>query len=91
MKEILIILSIIGLLKLVSLFILCIIEIYHRIIKVDINGVTRQCGIYKNNDGWYIIPTIKVSKYSNYFEITIEWLCFQYYSCYNIDKDEEEK
>jgi hypothetical protein len=90
MKILLIILSIIGLLKLVSLFILCVIEIYYRIVKVDINGVTKQYGVYKD-DSWYIIPTIRISKSSKYFEIIVEWLCFQYYSCYNIDKDEEEK
>ena len=89
MKILLIILSVIGLLKLVSLFILCIIEIYYRIIKVYIDGVTKQHGIYKDNN-WYIIPTIKISKDSKYFYIMVYWLCFQYYSSYNIDKDEEE-
>ena len=90
MKILLIILSIIGLLKLVSLFILCIIEIYNHIIKKDINGITKQYGIYKD-DIWYIIPTIKISKCGQYFEIMVDWLCFQYYSSYKIDKDEEEK
>ena len=90
MKILLIILSIIGLLKLVSLFILCVIEIYHRIIKIDINGVTKQYGIYKD-DSWYIIPTIRISKTNKYFEIIVEWLCFQYYSCYNIDKGDDEQ
>lgn len=89
MKVLLIILSIIGLLKLVSLFILCVIEIYYRIIKTYINGITKQYGIYKD-DSWYIIPTIRISKTNKYFEIMVEWLCFQYYSSYNIDKDEEE-
>lgn len=90
MKILIIILSIIGLLKLVSLFILCVIEIYYRIIKKDINGVIKHYGIYKN-DGWYIIPTIKVSKYNNYFDIVIQWLWFQYYSSYKVDKDDDEK
>lgn len=90
MKILLIILSIIGLLKLVSLFILCIIETYYCIIKKDINGITKQYGIYKD-DSWYIIPTIRVSKCNQYFEIMVEWLCFQYYSSYNIDKDDDEK
>ena len=89
MKILLIILSIIGLLKLVSLFILCIIEIYYRIVKVDINGITKQYGVYKD-DSWYIIPTIRISKCNKYFEIIVEWLCFQYYSCYHIDKDDEQ-
>ena len=88
MKILLIVLSIIGLLKLVSLFILCIIEIYHRIVKVNINGITKEYGMYKD-DSWYIIPSIKVSKSGKYFEINVEWLCFQYYSAYKIDKDDE--
>ena len=90
MKILLIILSIIGLLKLVSLFILCVIEIYYRIIKKDINGINKSYGIYKD-DSWYIIPTIRVSKCNQYFEIMVEFLCFQYYASYNIDKDDEEK
>lgn len=88
MKILLIVLSIIGFLKLVSLFIVCIIEIYYRIIKVNINGITKEYGMYKN-DNWYIIPTIRVSKCNKYFEIIVEWLCFQYYSCYKIDKDDD--
>ena len=89
MKIFLIVLSIIGLLKLVSLFILCVIEAYYNIKREFINGVIRNSGIYKN-DGWYIIPTIKVSKYDNYFDIVIQWLWLQYYSSYKVDKDEEE-
>ena len=89
MKILLIILSIIGLLKLVSLFILCVIETYYRIIKKDINGVTKHYGIYKDSV-WYIIPTIRISKCGKYFEIMVHLLCFQYYSSYKIDKDEEE-
>ena len=87
MKILLIILSIIGLLKLVSLFILCVIEIYYRIIKKDINGINKSYGIYKD-DSWYIIPTIRVSKCNQYFEIMVEWLCFQCYSSYKVDKDD---
>ena len=77
-------------LKLVSLFILCIIEIYYRIIKKDINGIDKSYGIYKS-DSLYIIPTIRICKSGKYFEIMVEFLYFQYYSCYNIDKDDEEK
>ena len=90
MKILLIILSIIGLLKLVSLFVLCIIEIYYSIIKKDINGIDKSYGIYKD-DSWYIIPTIRVSKCNQYFEIMVEFLCFQYYSSYKVDKDDDEK
>lgn len=74
-------------LKLVSLFILCVIEIYHHIVKVDINGINKSYSVYKD-DSWYIIPTIRISKFNEYFEIIVEFLCFQYYASYKIDKDE---
>ena len=88
MKILLIILSIIGLLKLVSLFILCIIEIYCSYKDKNIDGIKKSYGIYRD-DSWYIIPTIRISKCNKYFELMIEFLCFQYYSSYYIDKDEE--
>ena len=69
---------------------MCIIETYYRIIKKSINCITKQYGIYKGYS-WYIIPTIRISKYGQYFEIMVDWLWFQYYSSYKIDKDEEEK
>ena len=87
MKILLIILSIIGLLKLVSLFILCVIEIYCSYKDKNINGIKKSYGIYKD-DSFYIIPTIRVSKSNEYFELMVEFLCFQYYSAYHIDKDE---
>lgn len=77
-------------LKLVSLFVLCVIEIYYHIIKKDINGINKSYGIYKD-DSWYIIPTIRFSKCNQYFELMAEWLCFQYYASYKVDKDDEEK
>ena len=87
MKILIIILSIIGLLKLVSLFILCVIEIYCSYKDKNINGIKKSYGIYKD-DSFYIIPTIRVSKSNEYFELMVEFLCFQYYSAYHIDKDE---
>lgn len=66
---------------------MCVIEIYHSIVKVDIDGITKEYGIYKD-DSWYIIPTIRVSKCNKYFEIMVEFLCFQYYASYKIDKNE---
>ena len=77
-------------LKLVSLFILWIIKTYYCIINKSINGIIKEYDIYKN-DQWYIIPTISFSKTNCYFEVMMYWLCFQYYSSYKIDKDEEEK
>lgn len=90
MKTCLIILTIIGLLKVVSLFVLFVIEMYYRIIKVDIDGITKSSGIYKDSQ-WYLIPTISISKSNKYLEFMIYWLCFQYYASYKIDKDENEK
>ncbi len=87
MKTVLIILSIIGLLKLVSLFILCVIEIYCSYKDKNINGIKKSYGIYRD-DSWYIIPTIRIVKDNKYFELMIYFLCFQYYSAYYIDKDE---
>ena len=87
MKIILIILAIIGLLKLVSLFILCGIEIYHKIKEIDIDGVRKDSGIYKT-DYFYIIPSIKAIISGEYFEISLVWLCFEYYCAYKINKDE---
>ena len=87
MKIVLIILSIIGLLKLVSLFILCVIELYCYVKDIPICDIRKTYGIYKD-DSYYIIPTIRISKVNFSFELMIEWLCFQYYSCYTIRKDE---
>ena len=89
MKILLIILSIIGLLKLVSLFILCIIETYYHIVGISIDGVRKDSGIYKSYE-LYIIPTIYFSKSSKYLEITVCFLCFKYYCAYSINKDDEE-
>lgn len=86
-NTILIILSIIGLLKLVSLFILFIIELYYKIKNIPIVEIRKTYGIYKD-DNIYIIPTIRFSKTNKYFEIMIEFLCFQYYSCYSVEQDE---
>lgn len=90
MKILIIILSIIGLLKIVDLLTLCVIEIYYRIIKIDIDGVNKSSGIFKN-DIWYIIPTIGISKVGEYLEIQALFLCFQYYTSYKIDKGDEQK
>ena len=87
MKILLIILSIIGLLKLVSLFILCGIEIYHRIKDIDIDGVRKDSGVYKT-EWFYVIPSIKFTISEKFFEINLNWLYFEYYCVYNINNDE---
>ena len=89
MKILLIILSIIGLLKLVSLFILCYITIVMKQKNKEINDIIKYYGIYRD-DSWYIIPTVRVSKTNNYFEFMVEFLCIQYYSCYKIRYIEDE-
>ena len=90
MKICLIILALIGLLKVVSLFILFGVELYCRKRKIDINGVRRDSGVYFDSQ-WYIIPTISFSKTNKYLEIMIYWLSMQLYYSYSIDKDEDEK
>ena len=87
MKILLIILSVIGLLKIVSLFILCIIELYYKIIGTYINDIKKSYGIYKD-DQWYIIPTITIAKNNKCFEVMVYWLCFQYYSSYYLNENE---
>ena len=89
MKILLIILSVIGLLRVVSLFILVCTEVYYKIKKVDIMGIKRTHGIYKISE-CYIIPTFKASFTNGYFEPAFMWLWFEYYCCYSIDKDEDE-
>ena len=90
MNTIIIILAVIGLLKVVSLFILFIIKIYYAIIKVDNEGITRSADIFKDSQ-WYLIPTIGIVKGTKFLEISVCWLCFLYYVAYNINKDENEK
>ena len=90
MNTILIILSFIGLLKLVSLFILAILSIkWHKNNKNY--GLHKLSNMYKD-DSWYIIPTITIDKGDRYFEVITYWLCFVYYTDYYIkDYDKKEK
>ena len=55
----------------------------------EINDIIKYYGIYKD-DSWYIIPTIRFSKTGGIFEVMIEFLCIQYYSCYKIRYLEDE-
>ena len=88
MKILLIILSIIGLLKLVSLFVLCAIELYCHFKHINVDNIQKEYGIYKD-DSFYLIPTISFAKGKIYFELVAYWLCFQYYSAYSIKKYED--
>lgn len=90
MNIILIILSIIGLLKLVSLFILALLQIYHYIKGNKVVEAHRDSCFYIE-DNFYIFPTIAISHTSRYFEIMFHWLKLEYYeaTCLTFEKDEE--
>lgn len=88
MKFLIITLIVLGSLKLVSLFIMLIIELYHAITKKDINGIQKTYGIYKDTQ-FYLIPTIGFIKSSKHLEISCHWLWFVYYNCYRIDDEEQ--
>ena len=75
-------------LKLVSLFVLCTIELYCHFKHINIDHIEKEYFIYKD-DSFYLIPTISFSKGKVYFEVTAYWLCFQYYSAYSIKKYED--
>lgn len=87
MDIIVITIVVLGSLKLVSLFILLIIELYHSITKKHINGIEKTYGIYKDTQ-FYFIPTISISKSSKCFGVNCYWLWFVYYNCYRIDDEE---
>lgn len=92
MKVVLIILAIIGLLKLVSLFILCIIEVYNKLKDTKYLEVNKTYSIYKPED-FYIIPTITCSVYGNHptrFDISFIWLKLKYYSSYCLTYEDDE-
>ena len=87
---ILIILSIIGLLKLVSLFILALLQIYHYIKGNKVIEAHRDSCFYIE-DSLYILPTIQISYTSRYFEIMFHWLKLEYYEAIGLEfeKDKE--
>ena len=90
MKILLIILSIIGLLKLVSLFILALLQIYNFIKGNKVIEAHRDSCFYIE-DSFYILPTVAISHTGKYFEIMFHWLKFEYYeaTCLEFEKDEE--
>ena len=90
MKILLIILSIIGLLKLVSLFILALLQIYYYIKDNDVTEAHRDSCFYIE-DSFYILPTIAISYTSKYFEIMFHWLKFEYYeaTCLEFENNKE--
>ena len=90
MKILLIILSIIGLLKLVSLFILALLQIYHYIKGNKVIEAHRDSCFYIE-DNFYILPTIAISHTGKYFEIMFHWLKFEYYETTGLEFENEEK
>lgn len=88
MKVFIIILVILGLLKVVSFFILLCVELYYKIKRIEIDGIVKTHSFYII-DSFILIPTIKLNKYSKYYDIVFEWLCFQYYSNYYVDRCDE--
>ena len=85
-----IILSIIGLLKLVSLFILALLQIYHYIKGNKVIEAHRDFCFYIE-DILYILPTVAISYTGEYFEIMFHWLKFEYYEATGLEfkKDKE--
>ena len=90
MKILIIILSIIGLLKLVSLFILCVLQIYSKIKGNKVLESHRDACFYIN-DRFYIFPSIEVSKSGKYFEIAFYWFNIQYYEATKLEYEKDEE
>ena len=90
MKVVLIILSVIGSLKLLSLFILALLQIYHYIKGNKVVEAHRDSCFYIE-DNFYIFPTIAISHTSRYFEIMFHWLKLEYYEAIGLEfeKDKE--
>ena len=90
MKIVLITLVIIGLLKLVSLFILALLQIYYYIKDNKIVEAHRDSCFYIE-DIFYILPTVAISCTGKYFEIMFHWLKFEYYeaTCLEFENDEQ--
>ena len=86
----LIILAVIGLLKLVSLFILIVLQLYNKLKGNPICTANKDYCFYIT-DSFYVIPTIEITKAGKYFEIAFYWLKFQYYEATKFEYEKEEK
>lgn len=84
MKTILIILSIVGLLKLVSIFVCFILQIYNKIKGTPIMEFHRNSSFYIDS-AFCIIPTIEISTSVGYFEITFHLFNMLYYEAIKIE------
>ena len=77
-------------LKLVSLFILALLQIYYCIKGNRIVEAHRDSCFYIE-DNFYILPTIAISHTGKYFEIMFHWLKFEYYEATGLEFENEEK
>lgn len=56
--------------------------------KGEITALRCDRNFYKNiNNDWYVIPSLQFNLDTKYFEITISWICWQYYICYSYNKE----
>lgn len=85
METVIIILAIIGLLKVISLFILCIIKLYNKLISTSFDSIEKTYTIDTVNE-FSLIPSIKFIYTSELkcFEIIVSFLNIEYYSCYSL-------
>ena len=88
MKILLIVLSVIGLLKLVSLFILSISQLYYHIKGKQAIELHRDSIFYLSMENFYIIPTVRIYN-SSYLEIEMYWLGIEYYQAYKMEFEDE--
>ena len=88
MKILLIIFSIIGLLKLASLFVLFMSQLYYHIKGKQSIELHRDSLFYFSMENFYIIPTIKIYN-STYLEIEMYWLGVEYYQAYKMEFEDE--
>ena len=90
MKIILITLTVIGSLKLLSLFILALLQIYYYIKGNKVVEAHRDSCFYIE-DSFYILPAIEISYSTRYFEIIFHWLKLEYYEGTKLEFENEEK
>ena len=90
MKIVLITLAIIGSIKLLSLFILALLQIYYYIKGNKVVEAHRDSCFYIE-ENFYIIPTIAVSHTSKYYEIIFHWLKFEYYEATAFEFENDER
>lgn len=81
---------VIGLLKLVSLFILCVIELHCKITKKRLVNLHKEYGIY-TEDSIYILPRLSISFCGKYMDINFSFITWTYYSVYKLTFEDDEE